>query len=155
MKVGDIVETAIWVTGNEEPAMREQFKKDVESALIEGNQAQGVTTGPIVWTEKLPGTPRVPPVPGHISGPCVRLLVAEAEVLEIAPEPGAFLAELEPRDLALLRRHTRAAYAQARARDPKRWREPRLTDAQCDTIINDIGPEAALLALRRGEVTIQ
>ena len=59
-----------------------------------------------------------------------------------------FLAELEPSDLARLRRITRAAYARAFP-----WRRP-LTDRQADTIICDLGPEAALDSLSAGRVDV-
>ena len=59
-----------------------------------------------------------------------------------------FTDDLGSDDLARLRRVTREAYARL---FPVR---SRLTDRQCDTIINDLGPEAAADALRRGMADI-
>jgi len=146
VKVGDVLETAIWADGRETAEQRQRFKRDMGVAL---NQiASGLVLGPIIFTEKRPGDERVPEVPDHIQGPDVRLLIAEAIVIARLPDlnvqQGAFIAELEPDDLARLRRITRMSYALQ-----KPFMVP-LTDRQCDTIINDLGPDAALDTLRAG-----
>src|SRR3546814_10951566 len=81
--VGSVLESAIWLTGEETEELRRRFMADVQRSMEEANEKRGVVTGPIRWTEQLPGDARVPPVPRHISGLCVRLLVAEAEVLNV------------------------------------------------------------------------
>ena len=86
-------------------------------------------------------------MPPHIQGPTIRLLIAEADL--VIPNSGNFLAELGPKDLRLLRNITRRAYA---LQYPG---ESRLTNRQCDTLINDFGPDAAVVALERGQATIQ
>ena len=154
MKPGDTVECAIWVDGRETPAQRRQFEKDVQIAMVEGQARHGTILGPVIWTEKKPGDDRVPPVPNHIAGPNVRLLVAEARVVALLRAPrfaglalrslgeAGFVHELEPDDHALLRRIARRQYElQYPGHD-------RLTDRQCDTLINDLGPEAALETLQ-------
>lgn len=149
MKVGDVLEAAIWITGDEPPGLVDHHKRAVEETIAEENVKRRVLCGPVVWTAKRPEDPRVPAVPKHISGSDVRLLVCEAEILDIAPPPGRFLAELEPKDLALLRSITRIAY------ERQYPGHERLTDKQCDRLINDLGPEAAVAALSRGSATIQ
>lgn len=63
-------------------------------------------------------------------------------------EQGLFTLELEPKDLGQMRAATRRAHRRAQPR------EPRLTDAQCDTYINELG-EAVVLeelrSMRKGE----
>jgi hypothetical protein len=100
------------------------------------------------FTEKLPGEERVPPVPGHISGPGVRLLVCEATVVaslkaDIVKSTG-FVHDLDKRDLERLRQITRAAHQKAQPM------ERLLTDAECDAVIEEIGPQSALATVREG-----
>ena len=146
MNLGDVVHCAIWVDGRETPAQFGQFKHDVQEAMINGQQAHGVILGPVTWIEKKPGEDHVPPVPGHIAGPNVRLLVAEAKVIARNPfsvsQAIGFVHDLELHDLSLLRRITRRVYERDYPGNP------RLTDRQADTLINDAGPEAALDTLR-------
>lgn len=156
MKAGDTIENAIWLNGTETPELLARYKGDVADAMIEVAQSQGAALTPLRWTEKRPGDERVPAVPDHIQGPDVRLLVAEADVVSMrAQDTGNFLAELEPRDLARLRRVTREAYARWCRENPGKGQREPLTDRQCDTLINDLGPEAALASLERGYATIQ
>lgn len=140
MKPGDSLECAMWIDGRETPEQRAQFERDVAEAMHR-SQAHGTILGPVIWSEKLPGEERVPPVPNHIAGPNVRLLVAEARVVGLVANmnnPVGFVHDLEPDDLAILRRVTRRQYE---AQYPG---HARLTDQQTDTLINDLGPEAAL-----------
>lgn len=151
MKPGQTVETAMWLDGNETPAQAAQFRQDVLTAMLEVARQQGMALSPLRWTEKHPGDDKVPEVPDHIQGPDVRLLVAEADVMACLEKVGVgnFLAELEPRDLMRLRRVTRKAYAkQFPMYHP-------LTDRQADTLINDLGPDAALASLETGRMLIQ
>lgn len=151
MKPGETVETAIWVNGTETPELLAQFKQDVLNAMLSSSLSQGMALTPLRWVEKRPGEERVPEVPNHIQGPSVRLLVAEADVMACLEtyDPGKFLADLEPRDLMRLRRVTRKAYAK---QFPGRRR---LSDQQCHTLINDIGPDAAMDSLKTGRMLIQ
>lgn len=147
-KPGEIIETAIWLSGQETAEDLTRFAHDVRNALDEAAAAAGVViTDPHALT-KYPGDERVPEVPDHISGPDVRLLVIEALVTGYAQadNDNFTVNELEPDDLARLRRITRGRYEEMmrmRGLDP-----PALTDRQCDTIINDAGPEAAMGSLR-------
>jgi hypothetical protein len=145
MKPGDTVECAIWMDGRETPEQRQQFEKDVQIAMVEGQAQHGAILGPVIWAEKQPGDDRVPPVPEHIAGPNVRLLVAEARVIGLVANinnPVGFVHDLEPDDHALLRRITRRQY------EVQYPGQLRLTDRQCDTLINDLGPDAALATLQ-------
>jgi len=149
MKPGDTIEAAIWLDGRETVQQVERHRDEVMLAMLEQAQAVGVSLTPLRWVEKRPGDDRVPPVPEHIQGADVRLLVAEADVTAMTAAPSNFLAELEPSDLRRLRAVTRSAYHR---RYPG---QPQLTDRQCDTLINDLGPEAAIAALHAGRATLQ
>lgn len=149
MSPGDTIEAAIWLSGEEITEDLSRFTSDVKAALDQKALAERAVLAPPQATTKYPGQDRVPLVPDHIQGPDVRLLVIEAVVLEVRPIPGHFLNELDPRDLARLRRVTRKAHA----RQFPGQSAP--TDRQCDALINDLGPESAMAALERGSATIQ
>lgn len=163
MNPGDTIEEAVWLDGLESPRQVETFKADVLELWTGIAQRYGCALTPIQWVEKRPGDPRVPDVPPHIaaggvqSKPDVRLLVGEAKL--VPANTGNFLAELEPKDLDRLRDVVRRGYA-------KSWRDwvakkqvcgpcPELSDRQCDRLINDLGPDAAVLALEQDEAVIQ
>jgi hypothetical protein len=153
--IGDTLESAVWLDGRETIEDRVRFQRDAIGSLEAYCARHGRSIGPVMWVEKKPGEPRVPPVPAHIKGPLVRLLVAEAPVIA---EPGikivkpGFVHDLEPNDAALLRRITRKQYRKAY---PDRRKYPDLTDRQCDTLLNDLGPQAAvdtLKSMRRSDL---
>lgn len=138
LKPGEVIESAIWITGDEPQELRQRYEQDVTQAIDDLCHEHGVIHGPLHWREKLPGSDRVPAVPDHIQGSQVRLLVAEAEVTgEVPKVSGSFIANLEPKDLTRLRFITRRAS------------KSQLTDQECDEIIEHLGPEAALDTLRR------
>ncbi len=139
MKPGDVLETAIWLDGTETPELRARYESDLRVCLASLGSEAGMVFKPVIFTEKPPGADRVPAVPDQVQGPDVRLLVAETEVLCRAPYvtlPGSFVDDLDPLDLTRLREITR-----------KFCSHP-LTDAECDEIIDDIGPETAVRTLR-------
>lgn len=138
MKIGDVVETAIWLTGDEPEEMKRRYIDDVCAVIEKQCHSEHVMHGPITFTEKRPGEYRVPPVPDHIQGQRVRLFVAETTIMSvIETKEGSFVAQLDHVDLIRLRRYTRR-----QARRP-------MTDQECDQIIEQYGPEAALDTLRR------
>lgn len=148
-EVGQTIEIAIWLSGTEtdEHLLRWQ-SETVPATLKEAEARDSIMLGPVRFSIKRPGEDRVPPVPKHIHGPDVRLLLAEAPVLAKRPpvvviEQG-LVADLTPEDLAKLRKVTRRAYAKAHPDFPP------LTDRQCDQLINLAGPAAAVATLRRG-----
>jgi len=64
-------------------------------------------------------------------------MLATAEVIGLEPRQHGFLTELEDRDIWILRRATREAYARA-------WPRARaLSDVECDEMIAELGPEVA------------
>jgi len=148
-EVGSALECAIWLDGKETAEQRRQFEADVRTSMTESMRQQGCVPGPLTFTERRPGEARVPPVPDHIAGPDVRLLVAECIVashkIDVRREAG-FCHDLEPADLATLRRITRRKYAEQYPALVKK--NGHLTDRQCETLINDLGPETALATLR-------
>lgn len=147
MTPGESLETALWADGTETKAQLERFERDLRVNLAEIAAGNGVIIGPLILHVKRPGDDRVPPVPDHIQGPDVRLIVATAKIVALV-DTGRFTDDLEPDDLARLRKITRDGYAKVFPR-----RHP-LTDRQCDTLINDLGPEAAADALRRNAVNV-
>ena len=139
MKTDDLIESAIWITGDESPSLRTRYEQDERLAIDDACAEEGMEHGPVTFTEKRPGEDRVPPVPDHIQGSRVRLLVAESIVTGMAVQTsqGSFVANLEKKDLMRLRLITRRAS------------KVTLTDQECDEIIEAIGPEAAVETLRK------
>lgn len=143
-EIGDVLECAIWLSGMEPEEMLARWKDvDCPGSLCAAADGREILTGPISFTVKRPGDDRVPSPPDHISGPDVRLLVAEAVVIGHRTLDGgsSFLLDLEPDDLARLRAVTRRAYAKVHPGGA-------LSDAECDMAINRTGPDAALAVLR-------
>ena len=141
MKIGEIIESAIWLTGDESEETRKRYEQDVTEAIDYFCHKNEFTHGPVAFVEKLPGTDRVPAVPAHISGPRIRLLVAESTITAkavITPQ-GSFIANLDKHDLDRLRKITRRAGMKTRRI---------LSDAECDDIIEKLGPATALDTLR-------
>lgn len=146
-RLGDTFEASIWIDGRETVAQRARFEDELTAYLAHVAEREHVIIGPLMMHEKKPGDDRVPTVPDHIQGPDVRLLVGEAKVTGIVPT-SYFTEDLEPDDLRRLRKITRRAYERHMPG------QPRLSDRQCDTIINDLGPESAYDALRRDSVKL-
>ena len=142
MRVGDVIESAIWLTGEESDDMRKRYESEVIDAIDYFCHEKRFIHSQIVFIEKKPGTDRVPEVPDHIQGQNVRLLVAEALIVGKSQETpkGSFVANLDKIDLERLRSITRKARY-------KLYKE-HLTDAECDRVIEEIGPEAAIATLR-------
>jgi len=138
MKLGDVIESAIWVTGDESVEMIAHHESQIQHCLGRLCQQERCCHGPVTFIEKRPGEDRVPEVPDHVQGQRVRLLVAETTIVEILPETsrGSFIANLDKKDLIRLRYLTR------------RGAKATLTDWQCDAIIEEIGPQAALDTLK-------
>lgn len=146
MRVGDVVETAVWLTGEEPKDLRDDYKADVREAISSLCQEKGFVHGPVEFVKKRPGDDRVPPVPNEVQGIDVHLLVAEAKIIgRLDYRSGGFIAELEPRDLERLRQITRRAH---RAYLPDGETPRELTDQEVDDIIDELGPEAARDAIR-------
>ena len=145
MRPGEPVECAIWLSGTETAEQIERWKtQDCADIARRTEEVYGVRLGPWKFETKRPGEDRVPPVPDHINGPDVQLLVGVALVAygkpRIEHETG-FVADLDKDDLKKLRALTRRARAKAG--------HPPLTNRQCDQIIEALGPKVALKELRR------
>lgn len=136
MKIGDLVECAVWLEGTESDAMLKQWATDCPY-MMANSQEPALKLGPVEFEIKRPGQDRVPPVPDHIKGPDVRLLVGSAVVLGFEPvKKQSFLNELSEADLVRLRKATRKAHGR------------KLPDAVCDQIIERLGPVAATQDMR-------
>jgi hypothetical protein len=150
LKKGDVVENSIWITGEEPPELRKQFEHDVEEAIDYFCYQNDMEHGPVIWTEKHPDDSDVPPVPDHIQGINVRLLVAETTITHkrVQTSIGSFVADLDKKDLELLRGIIRkAAVKQMRGYDDNFG--SKITDEDCDQIIEELGPVAAMEAVRK------
>ena len=150
MNIGDVIESSIWLDGTETKEQRHAFEQLVIESITQYCQQNGFIHDHVIFTEKRPGEDRVPSVPKHIeiksgSLPDIRLLVAESIVISKAPSPeGSFVLNLEAKDVQRLRAITRNAYRQIS--------QSTLTDAECDAVIEEIGPEAAINTLRQQTV---
>lgn len=142
MKPGHVYEFSIWLTGLESDKRLAEEREAMRVAFDRVKESEGVLLGPIAFNELRPGEDRVPPVPKHIGGPNVRLLYAEATVVGKAPTlvVNSFLSDLDPVDLMRLRTITR--------RTAKGYGQAAMTDEECDRMIEEIGPEAAMEAVR-------
>jgi len=136
MKVGEPLEMSWWITGDESPELLAHHKRTLIEAMDE--LSEGWVRTPVEFHVKHPMDDRVPPVPDHIQGIAVGLLVAEATLIakKVFSHQGSFIANLERKDLMRLRHLTRKGR--------------NLSDEECDEIIEEIGPEAALDTLKRG-----
>ncbi|MCH8330636.1 MAG: hypothetical protein IH946_04535 [Bacteroidetes bacterium] len=141
MKIGDEVENAIWITGDESQELRKRYERDVIGSIDFLCLEMGFFHGPVTFIEKRPGEDKVPPVPDHIQGQRVRLLIAEAIVTKKRPttSKGSFVANLELKDLKELRKITRKAYAKSYG--------TLIGNTKCDEIIEALGPDAAVATL--------
>lgn len=155
MSPGDVIESAIWIDGTESAEQRQAHEELVRANVAEICRDNGLSHGPVVFVEKHPYDERVPPVPDHIDKQApdptqIRLLVAEATVLGYeVQQSDSIAANLESRDRGRLRDITRKVHRQ---RYPQ---EARLTDEECDAMIDEIGPDAAVEALRRNTTISQ
>jgi hypothetical protein len=136
VKIGDVVECAIWLDGTESEAMLRQWATDCPYVMA-NSQEPKLKLGPVAFELKRPGEDRVPQVPDHVKGPDVRLLVGTAELIGFEPvRKESFLSELSEADLVKLRKATRKAHGR------------KLPDAACDQIIERLGPVAATQDMR-------
>lgn len=144
IRPGDVLETAIWLDGSEPQQLIDRFENHLRDDLARVAEHAGIIIGPLTMTTQAPGDERVPVPPKHLQGPGVRLLVGEATVFDIAPTEyeGAFVADLEPKDLERLRTILRRVH---QAWNPG---HAELSVEKCDEYINNNGPDAALAALR-------
>ena len=130
MHIGETVENSWWLTGYETREQVEAIAIALKHSLTEETLKSGLYHGPVHGYNLEPGDPRTPDVPEHIMGPCVILLVAEAEVIGAIP-PG-MSSDLDMPSLEAMRDVTRKAYAE---RNPGAL----LTDMECDDVIDRIG----------------
>lgn len=145
VRLGESFEAAIWMTGKETEQQRNACVIDMREAFRRMAVENKVMIEPPQFSILEPGSERCPGVPDNISGPCVCLLVAEAMIVGYAPESspaGSFVQDLELVDRKRLRTITRQAHQK---QCPG---ERRLTDAECDAIAEQVGPESAGRAIR-------
>ncbi len=142
LKVGDIIENAIWMTGDEVEGLKEKYKNDVLDTIESLCNQEGYEHGPVTMHELKPGDYRCPEVPDHVQGSRVRLLVVESTLVKklVVEGEGSFVGNLEPADLEKLRKITR----DRAAKNLKKI----LSNEECDWIIEELGPDAALANLR-------
>jgi len=142
MEIGDVIENAIWMTGDEPEGMKERYKADVLGTIDDLCEKEGVVYGPVTAHELRPGDHRCPEVPDHIQGSRVRLLVLEATVVKKLVVEGKtnFVGNVDGKDLVKLRKITRDRAAKTLKKI--------ISDDECDYIIETLGPDAAVATLR-------
>ena len=138
MQVGDLIESAIWVTGEESEKMLRDHEKHITSVIDDMCAQEDCIRGPLTFHKLKPGEERTPEVPDHIQGQKVRLLVAVATVVgSVVPtSQGSFIGNLDRNDLVLLRFLTRKNAPHS------------LTDEECDDVIEECGVVAALETIK-------
>ena len=142
MKLGEVIINSIWMTGDEPEGMKERYKKDILESFDILCRQEGFVHGPITMYEKRPGDGIVP-VPDHIQGSKVRLLILEATLVDklvVQSEPTSFVSNLDRADLVKLRKITR----DTAAKEFKRI----ISNEECDELIEELGPDVALDTLR-------
>ncbi len=133
-----VYEAALWYIS---PGGRKNAQKGLEVSFILVAETEGFIFGPISYEEVDPLSPRVPHPPDNMTGDVMALIgtaTVVAQRMEI-PEK-KFTDELLDRDRAAMRDVTRKIFLKGGTN---------LTDDECDDIINEYGPEAALEGARR------
>lgn len=150
MKIGDVIESAIWMDGRETTEQKNYHMQCVCQALDDFSSENGFTIGPVTFVEKLPGGDRAPKVPKHIETSTddmsrIRMLVGETKIHSRIPivqlTENTLVASLGETDLNRLREITRTAYR-------KHVKGGSLTNAECDAVIEELGPDVAIQTLR-------
>lgn len=148
IRTGTVLELSLWYDAAktlDTAGLREQLS-EAFGRKVEQNR---VRTSPLSFSTLNPGDDRVPKVPLWLEnekGSLPRLLHAEAVVLgssEVLPVEQGLTGDLDKKDLAKLRRATRRAHKKSRPN------ESRLTDIECDTIIDAAGIEVVLEQLKK------
>ena len=142
MNPGDIAQYAIWTCDEDNRAKIAWFKAEEAPRLLkESADEHGVILGPVSHYELEPGEGQAGHPDENAQGTNWKLLVFEAAVVAEKPEArtSSFLLDLDPKDLAVLRKATRKA-GQNGGR--------RLTDAECDGVIEHFGPKVAERVLK-------
>ena len=139
MKIGDTLEAALWLSGGEPDWHIDLEKSEIQEGFRSVQAEHHVLLAPVTYYELRPGDDRVPDVPKHVDGPDVRLVVGETRVIAhtALPATGSFLFDIDRADLARLRDITR------REHQRRRPRERALLDAECDALIEALGPVIA------------
>ena len=68
MQLGDFIESAIWITGDESKSTRDRYEQEAREAIADLCAEEGFEYGPVTFMEKRPEDDRVPPVPDHVQG---------------------------------------------------------------------------------------
>jgi hypothetical protein len=147
IRVGTVLETAIWYDANETPDPVAVSGSQIADAFKYRCKVNRIKVSDVKFTILLPGNPRVPEVPRwleKIPGAIPRLLLAEVIVLGSLEEdePPGLVSDLDKKDLQRLRAATRRAHRKARPH------ETTLSDHECDKIINAAGIETVMQELR-------
>lgn len=143
MKIGDIVESAIWLTGDEPEDLRTRYEGDVKEAINCLCEDEGFLHNEVKFVEHHPEESGIPNVPDHINGSRVRLLRGETVLVSYRPveRPVSFVANLDAKDLGRLQQITRKAHYKHFNKN--------ISDIECNDIIESLGPEAGLAALKQ------
>lgn len=147
-QIGDEVYGAIWFdpleTGSRLFAA-EQVKKVLDDYARDNN----VTLSKPAYREMRPGEPGVPQAPR----PNVLLYYGSARIVAfgsgISVVPERFSQQIGNDDLQKLRKITREQWARSYKTNPVVGLKSWLSDAECDNLVDEMGPETALKILRQ------
>lgn len=137
-------EAALWFNGAN-PEDKALAKRGIKDALKIIAVNEGYELGPVRWLDLPPDHSILAVEPPKEFKRGARCLVGEANgrpMNHIVTPVSGFTHELEAKDLQALRERTRLAH---RGYYPV---AEVLTDAECDEVINELGPETALECLR-------
>lgn len=143
-KLGEAVQGAMWFTGEETPERKRELVEQIKTEISTTVEGAGFAHGEFRGTIMMPGEADCPEVPDHIQGVEVVLMILEVDIVCRLPNltKRSFVGDLDRKDLMRIRAITRGAHLSANPGSVP------LTDAECDDIIERIGPESAMADVR-------
>lgn len=142
LKIGDILPAALWYNPWQ-PQDYDRAKEGITETLGLVAENDGVTISPVTFEVLEWNDDRLPEPPKWAHNG-VKCLLGEAVITGYVSDikVTSFLADLDKKDLERLRDIQRRVHR-------KYYPGEVLTDAQCDSLIEQIGPEAAFDAVKR------
>lgn len=134
IKIGTYCECAAWFNPAN-PKAHDGTKNALVVSMAVLQSQNDVVFGEFTWMILQPGDDRVPDPPADAPNG-IELMLVEAQVVEnkMPLENASFITDLAFSDLTMLRELTRRSAAHV---------GQRLTDSECDAIIEHIGPKMA------------
>jgi len=151
MNIGSEIEAAIWYDAGNCIDPVNDFGDSIKEGISQMCLKHSVVCGGTEYEVLKPGDDRVPRVPKwleKIDGSIPRLLVARTRIIATASVQNSIgiIGDLDHKDVMRLRALTRMKYQQLNPGSGK------LTDQQCDEIIDTLGLEVVLEQLGSGSI---